>query len=126
MPASVRDEVTKMSFMDEIWAFLDDEFGKDSELMPDRVAYLHDFKYPKGAVTEALKFKELYKCWATVYSDLDSVGKLEVLDHPLTIKGFVTKLPRKAICNRYIAMVKELKEKKKSDLSIVNKFMKAE
>ena len=84
---SVRDEVKKMSSMEEIWAFLDDEFGKDSELMSDRVAYLHDFKYPKCAVTEALKFKELYKCWATVYSDLDSVGKLEVLDHPPTIKG---------------------------------------
>ena len=69
---------------------------------------------------------ELYDRWIEVYSDLESVGKLEVLDHPPTIKGFVTKLPGKAICDRYIAMVKELKEKKESDLSIVKKFMKAE
>ena len=69
---------------------------------------------------------ELYDRWIEVYSDLESVGKLEVLDHPPTIKGFVTKLPGKAICDRYIAMVKELKEKKVSDLSIVNKFMKEE
>ena len=57
---------------------------------------------------------------------MDNVGKLEILNHPPTIKGFVTKLPSKAIGDRYIAMAKELKEKKESDLNIVNAFMKAE
>ena len=112
--------------MEEIWLFLDDEYGKDSELTSERVAHLHDFQYSKSAVTEASKFKELHKCWTTVYSDLDSVGKLQILDHAPTIKGFITKLPGKAIGDRYIAMAKELKLKKESDLNIVNAFMKAE
>ena len=74
------------------------------------MAHLHNFKYSKGTVTEASTFKELNKCWAMVYSDLDSVGKLGI---PLpTIKGFITKLPSKAIGDRYIAMAKELKLKK--------------
>ena len=110
VPKDVKDKVTRMSSMEEIWEFLDDEFGKDSELMSDRVAYLHDFKYSKGAVTEASKFKELNKCWTMVYSDLDNVGKLGILDHPPTIKGFITKLPSKAIGDRYNAMAKELRE----------------
>ena len=81
VPEGVRDEVTRMSSMDEIWEFLDDEFGKHSELTSERVDHLHGFQYSKGAVMEAAKFRELYKCWSTVYSDLESVGKQEVLDH---------------------------------------------
>ena len=54
------------------------------------------------------------------------MGKQEVLDHAPTIKGFVTKLPSKAIGERYVAMTKELKAKGETDLSIINTFMKAE
>ena len=126
MPKDVKDEVTRMATIEEIWEFLDDEYGKDSELTYERVDYLHGFKYSKDAVSEAAKFKELYKCWSTVYSDLESVGKQEVLDHAPTIKGFVTKLPSKAIGERYVAMTKELKLKGEMDLNIVNAFMKAE
>ena len=60
--------------MEEIWKFLDDEYGKDSELSSERVAYLHSFPYSKNATTEADKFKELHRCWSVVYSDLDNVG----------------------------------------------------
>ena len=112
--------------MEEIWLFLDDEYGKDSKLTSERVDHLHGFQYSKSTVTEAAKFKELYKCWSTVYSDLDNVGKLQILDHAPTIKGFIRKLPSKAIGDRYIVMAKELKTKKESDLNIVNAFMKAE
>ena len=73
--------------MEEIWLFLDDEYGKDSELTSERVAHLHDFQYSKSAITEASKFKELHKCWATVYSDLDNVGKLQILDHPPLLRA---------------------------------------
>ena len=68
----------------------------------------------------------MYKRWIEVYSDLESVGKQEVLDHAPTIKGFATKLPSKAIGERYVAMTKELKAKGETDLAIVNTFMKAE
>ena len=97
VPKEVKHEVTRMSTMEEIWEFLDDEYGKDSELTSEQVDHLHGFQYSKGAVTEAAKFRELYKCWSTVYSNLESVGKQEVLDHAPMIKGFVTKLPSKAI-----------------------------
>ena len=113
VPEAVKDEVTRMSTMEEIWEFLDDEYGKDSELTSERVDYLHGFKYSKDAVSEAAKFKELYKCWTEVYSDLESVGKQDVLNHAPTIKGFVTKLPSKAIGERYVEMTKELKAKGK-------------
>merc|ERR1711867_305863 len=107
MPLSVRDEVTRMSSMEEIWEFLDDEFGKHSKLTSERVDYLHAFKYSKDAISEAARFKELYKRWIEVYSDLESVGKQEVLDYAPMIKGFLTKLPGKAIQERYVAMNKE-------------------
>ena len=71
VPKEVKHEVTRMSTMEEIWAFLDDEYGKDSELTSERVAHLHNFQYSKSAITEASKFKELHKCWSTVYSDLE-------------------------------------------------------
>ena len=112
--------------MEEIWALLDDEYGKDSELTSERVDHLHNFQYSKSAITEASKFKELHKCWSTVYSDLEYVGKQQILDHAPTIKGFITKLPSKAMGERYVAMAKELKIKKEKDLNIVNAFMKAE
>ena len=126
VPKDVKPEITRMATMEEIWQFLDDEYGKDSELTSERVAYLHNFQCSKSAITEASKFKELYKCWSTVYSDLDNVGQLQILDHAPTIKGFISKLSSKAIGDRYIVMVKELKLKKETDLNIVNAFMKAE
>ena len=46
--------------MEEIWEFLDSEYGKDSELSSERVAYLHNFQCSKNATTEAAKFKELH------------------------------------------------------------------
>ena len=69
---------------------------------------------------------ELYDRWIEVYSDLESVGKQDVLNRTPTIKGFVTKLPGKAIVERYIATTKELKAKGELDLAIVNTFMKSE
>ena len=109
--------------MEEIWKFLDDEYGKDSELSSERVAYLHNFQYSKNATTEAAKFKELHRCWSTVYSDLANVDQLEILNHAPTLKTFIGKLPSKASLDRYIAMAKELKSKKKSDLDIIAAFM---
>ena len=69
---------------------------------------------------------ELYDRWTEVYSDLESVGKQDVLDHAPTIKGFVKLLPGKAIIERYIATNKELSEKGDSALAIVKAFMKSE
>ena len=98
--------------MEEIWQFLDNEYGKNSKLSSERVAYLHNFQCSKNATTEAAKFKELHRCWSTVYSDLANMDQLEILNHAPTLKTFISKLPSKASLDRYIAMAKELKAKK--------------
>ena len=126
VPESVQHVVTRLSSMTEVWEFLDEEFGKHSELTSERVDYLHAFQYSKGAVSESQKFMELYDRWTEVYSDLESIGKQDVLDHAPTIKGFVKLLPGKAIVERYIATNKELSAKGDSALAIVKAFMKSE
>merc|ERR1711872_1038456 len=81
---------------------------------------------PKTATPEAAKFKELYRCWSTVYSDLAKVNQLDALNHVPTLKTFLGKLPSKASGLRYIAMASELRIKKKSELEIIATFMTAE
>ena len=46
--------------MEEIWEFLDGEYGKGIELSSERVSYLHNFQCSKSATTEAAKFIELH------------------------------------------------------------------
>ena len=109
--------------MEEIWEFLDNEYGKPNMLSAEHVAYLHTFQYPKTATTKAAKFKELYRCWSTVYSDLAKVKQLDALNHAPTLKTFLAKLPSKASMDRYIDMASELRPKKKSELDIIAAFM---
>ena len=111
--------------MEEIWEFLDDKYWNPRELSCERVAYLHSYQCSKTATTEANKFKELYRCWSTVYSDLAKVNQLDVLNHAYTLKTFLSKLPSKASMHRYIAMALELRPKKKSELDIITTFLTA-
>ena len=59
VPKSVRHVVTRLTSMTKVWEFLDEEFGKHSELTSERVDYLHAFQYSKGAVSKSQKFMEL-------------------------------------------------------------------
>ena len=126
VPESVWHVVTRLTSMTNVWEFMDEEFGKHSELTSDRVDHLHAFQYSKGAVSESQKFMELYDRWAEVYYDLESVGEQEVLNHTPTIRDFIKLLPGKAIVEHYIAMEKELAVKGDSALAIVRAFMKSE
>ena len=126
VPVDIKPDIERMLTMEEIWKFLDDEYGKPSELSAERVDYLHSYQFSKTATTEAAKFKELYQCWSTVYSDLAKVDQLDALNHAPTLKKFLSKLPSKASRMRYIAMASELWSKKKSELEIVATFMTAE
>ena len=60
VPKDIKPDIVRMKSMEEIWKFLDDEYGKDSELSSECVAYLHNFQYSKNATTEAAKFKEIH------------------------------------------------------------------
>ena len=126
VPDDIRPYIERMQTMDEIWKFLEDEYGKPSELSTEPVTYLHNFRYSKAATTEAAKVKEVYQCWSDVHSDLAKVKQLDALNHAPTLKTFLTKLPSKASMDRYIEMAAELKSKKKSDLHIITAFMTAE
>ena len=125
MPEDIRPDIERMQTMEEIWKFLDDEYGKPDKLSTEHVAYLHTFQYSKTTTTEAAKFKELYLCWSDVHSDLTKVNQLDALNHAPTLKTFLTKLPNRSM-DRYIEMAAELKSKKKSDLDIIVAFMNAE
>ena len=126
VPEDIRPNIERMQSMEKIWKLLDDEYRKPSELSAKRVAYLHTYQYPKTTTTEAAKFKELYRCWSTVYSDLAKVKQLDALDHAPMLKTFLGKLPSKASGQRYIAMATELRLQKKSELEIIVTFMTAE
>ena len=126
VPKEVKPDIIRLKTMEEIWEFLDSEYGKDSELSSERVAYLHNFKCSKDATTEGAKFKELHRCWSVVYSDLDNVGQLGILNHAPTLKTFISKLPSKACLARYITMEEELKPNKKTDVEILAAFMTKE
>ena len=45
VPESVRKLVTRLMSMPDVWKFLDEEFGKHSELISNRVDHLHVFQY---------------------------------------------------------------------------------
>ena len=126
MPEDIRPDIERMQTMEEIWKLLDDEYGKPNELSAERVAYLHTYQYPKTATTKAAMFKELYRCWRSIYSDLAKVNQLDALNHAPTLKTFLAKLPSKASVDRYIDMASELRPKKKSELDIIAAFMTAE
>ena len=61
--------------MEELWALLDEQYGKVTELVNDRVNFLNSFRYSKGNNSEASKFLELYETWARVLSDLEIVNR---------------------------------------------------
>ena len=123
VPKAIKPEIERMKTMEEIWKFLDIEYGKPNVLSKERVNYLHTFQCSKAATTETARFNELYRCWTTVYSDLAKVGQLEALNHAPTLQTFVGKLPSKASGRRYLTMAKELRLKKKTELEIVDDFM---
>ena len=125
VPKDIRPDIEKLESMEEIWEFLDEEYGKPSELSTERIDYLHNFQCSRTATTEAAKFKELYRCWSDVHSDLTKVNQLDALNHIPTLKAFLTKLPNRSM-GRYIKMAAELKSKKKTDLEIIFAFMTAE
>ena len=109
VPKKIRHVVNRLTSMPDMWEFMDEEYGKDSELTSERVDYLHAFQFSKGANSEAQKFMELHDRWTEVYHDLESVGQQEVLNHAPTIRDFVKLLLGNAIMEHYIAMNKELK-----------------
>ena len=104
VPERVKGLVERLTTMEEVWTLMDEEYGKKSELINDRVNYLNSFQYSKGATREAAKFMELHERWSGVLSDLEIVKEEKALDHQPTISAFIKLLPRESIVQRYVAM----------------------
>ena len=116
VPAKVKDLVDNMTTIEDVWEFLNEEYGAKTELINDRVNFLNNFRYSKGCTTEASKFMELHAAWAKVLSDLESVNEERALDHQPTISAFLNLLPSEAIVQRYVSMDADLSSKGKSTL----------
>ena len=59
-----------MNTMVQFWRFMDDKYGKPTEISYDRISYPQKFAYSRDAKTVAQKFREMYACFNEVYNDM--------------------------------------------------------
>ena len=95
VPARVKSDVSSKENMAEVWEFLDDEYSKPTEICAK-------FPYSKDAKTVGQKFKEMYTCFNEVYNDLQKISCVEQLNHAISLKMFMQKLPSKDLCMKYV------------------------
>ena len=79
--------------LDEVWKYLDAEYGRKDRLTVERVQFLHSFQCSGAANTDIARFKELHGVWREVYTDLDKIDATTNLDNTLCIQGFISKFP---------------------------------
>ena len=125
VPERVKVDIEKFTTVAQFWEFMDIEFGNKKELVRDRLAYLRNYKHPKDAKTDALKFQGMHRRFTEVCSDMEKVDSLHMLDHPASIQEFMSLLP--ADCKKdYTKFWQAETEKGTSDLEIVKAFMYTE
>ena len=93
VPASAKVEIKVLKTLDEVWEFLDAEYGDPERLTAQRVKDLHSFRYSGKAKTDRAKVRELHQIWREVYTDLEVVDAVENLDNAHCIQGFISKFP---------------------------------
>ena len=122
---SVKVDVEKITTMAQFWEFMDVEFGNKNKLVCDRLAYLKNYKHPEQARTDAQKFQGMYTRFNEVYSDMEKVDSLNLLEHPASIQEFMKLLPDRCL-DKYVEY--QLAEQKKGtlNLEIVKSFMQEE
>ena len=125
VPERVKVDVEKFSSMEQFWEFMDVEFGNKNELVRDRLAYLRDYKHPKDAKTDAQKFEGMYRRFSEVYSDMEKVESLSLLQPPASIQEFMKFLPAPCMEKYIVFRLTEL-DKGTLDLEIVKRFMQTE
>ena len=69
------------------------EYRKVMEICNEAVYSLTTFKYSSQSRTGLLHFTGLYRKWQEIMSDLEEVGKLQVLDHEPIIWSVAKRLP---------------------------------
>merc|ERR1711867_126997 len=88
-------------------------------------AYLSDYKHPKDARSDSQKFEGMYRRFSEVYSDMEKVGSLSLLQHPASIQEFMKILPAPCMEKYIVFRLTEL-DKGTLDLEIVKRFMQTE
>lgn len=67
--------------MREVWDVLYEELGQFMENVSSLVKSLLAVNYPKDTKSEGLSFMEIVRMLGQVHSDLEELGKTEVLNH---------------------------------------------
>merc|ERR1711867_352147 len=88
-------------------------------------AYLSDYKHPKDARSDSQKFQGMFQRFNEVYSDMEKVGSLSLLEHPTSIQEFMKLLPAPCMEKYIVFWLAEL-DKGTLDLEIVRRFMQTE
>merc|ERR1712101_55913 len=122
VPEKVRVNVEKFTTMEQFWTFMDDEFGNKDELVRDRLKYLKEYKHPKDCRSDAQKFHGMFARFNEVYSDMEKVGSLELMNHPASLQEFMSLLPTPC-GERYLLFSAAEKVKGTLDLEIARSFM---
>ena len=89
------------------------------------LAYLQDYKHPKEARSDSQKFEGMFRRFSEVYSDMEKVGSLSLLEHPASIQEFMKLLPTPCMEKYIVFRLAEL-DKGTLDLEIVKRFMQTE
>ena len=143
VPTVDEPDLKNLHTMEEIWAILDDKYGKVMELSLELIMGLQKFSYSKGARGDSARFTELYREWTKVHNDLQQVGELSALDHKPTLCNIASMLPCSESKMRYTKMRNQLQDASKelrrsqaaageeltaepTELHIMSTFMKAE
>ena len=98
----VKSDVSSKETMAEVGEFLDDKYGKPTEICADRISYLQKFAYSKDAKTVGQKFKEMYACFNEVYNNLWKISHIEQLNHAVSLKMFMQRLPSEDSTAKYV------------------------
>ena len=95
VPKAAQRELERLKTLDQVWEFLDEEYGNKRKLAAQRVADLNQFRFPAHVKTETAKALELYEIWRDVYTDLENVDREGALDGDSVVTGFISKFPDK-------------------------------
>ena len=86
---------------------------------------MREYRHSKEDRTDPDKFQGMYQRFTEVYSDMEKVDSLHLLEHPASIEEFMMLLTALSL-DEYVKY--QIAEKKKGtpDLEIVRSFMQSE
>merc|ERR1712237_117422 len=93
IPVRDKKDVIGMSTMEQVWKYLNENYGKVDRIVAVIIQKLHEFKFSGKAKNDPDKFLELYTAWRTCYCDLERIDLVAQLDLAHALSYFVAKFP---------------------------------